>query len=303
MEKPLLKESEQSKHYTRLPHFSAIVDVERNHTFAVVASGYHLVPNKEAIELGKQCFRQVFSQASADDMELFNIISPKTRSYCHIDFLHRAHEVPVLGGDTWWPYLRLTNSYNRIRSLRFDLGFCRAICTNGMILGDKKIRSLRFPHTRERIGKADFTVEIGELKEFEDSFVKRMKKLKNCQVPQKKMLALVCKALAIAISPADVADAKKRERLLDFRNKVHKLTNQYVSDLGPNAYAALNVITDFASRPEAYFIQTTMIDSLQRRAGDWVSEFVETISAPRFDFAQYLGSGKQQDAIEMLLAI
>ena len=275
--------------YRAVPRFLATVDLERNHTFAVVSESYRLVANAEAVRLGRQCFRQVFRQETVEGMEVYNIIMPKTRSFCHIDFIHRGHTIEPWGGDKWGPYLRITNSYNRTKPLRFDLGFCRWICTNGMIFGRENI-ILRYYHSKDKIGLEDkFEINFGRLKDFEDRFVERMRNLKSYAVPRDHLLALVCKALGVKVEPADLHDRKKRKRLFDFRDRVVGLTQKYTSELGSNGYGILNIITDLASRPSLYISQESMVDPLQKRCGDWVSSFLRAVQYPKFDYLKYLG--------------
>ena len=45
------------------------------------------------------------------------------------------------------PFIRVTNSYNGLRALGFDIGFYRKICKNGMIVPDTVIR-FKFTHLR-----------------------------------------------------------------------------------------------------------------------------------------------------------
>lgn len=275
--------------YHQVPRFQAIVDVERNYTFSVVSERYRLVTNREALALGEQCFRQVFSTTTADGMAVFHITVPSTRSFCHVDFIHKDHTFEPFKGDKWWPYLRVTNSYNRTKPLRFDLGFCRAICTNGMIFGAEHI-VFRYYHTHDQIGvEGQFRVDATRLKELETRFIEQMHNLKRYYVPAEHMLALVCKALVIEIKPEDLQNPRKRERLVEFRDEIARLSKRYIDELGPNGYAALNVITDFASRPTLYISQEAMIDPLQKRCGDWTTEFLEAIQDPKFDVQQYLG--------------
>jgi hypothetical protein len=275
--------------YHEVPRFEAVVDAERNHTFAVVSERYRLVENREALNLGEHCFRQVFSAATADGMEVFNIILPATRSFCHVDFIHKDHSFEPWGGDRWWPYLRVTNSYNRTKPLRFDLGFCRAICTNGVIFGREHI-VFRYYHTHEQIAvEGKFRVDATRLKDLEVRFIEQVHNLKRYYVPPEHMLALACKVLQVEIKPADLRDPRKRKRLVEFRDDVERLTNKYFTELGPNGYAAFNVMTDFASRPMLYISQEAMIDPLQKRCGDWASNFIAAIQDPSFDFNKYLG--------------
>ena len=144
------------------------------HVRVVETLAYRLVKNGEALKLGEQCFRQVFSAPTADGMEIFNIIQPSTCSFCHVDFLHKGRTLEPWQGDRWWPYLRMTNSYNRTKPLRFDLGFCRGICTNGVIFGREQI-VFRYYHTREQIDvEGKFQVDATRLKKLETVFLEQM---------------------------------------------------------------------------------------------------------------------------------
>jgi len=60
-------------------------------------------------------------------------------------------------------------------------------------------------------------------------------------------------------------------------------------NLGENGYAALNVLTDFASRPVGFISQEGRIDSLQHRAGGWIEDFVEAMESRDFKYEDYLG--------------
>jgi hypothetical protein len=265
------------------------VDVERNYTFAVVSDQYRLVKNEEALKLGEQCFRQVFSSPTADGMEVFNIIQPSTRSFCHVDFLHKGRTLEPWQGDKWWPYLRMTNSYNRTKPLRFDLGFCRGICTNGVIFGREHI-VFRYYHTREQIDvEGKFQVDATRLRKLETVFLEQMHGLKRYFVPEEHMLALACKTFDIEVTEEDLGKPNRREQLLEFRSEIARLTAQYFKGLGPNGYAALNVLSDFATRPAAYISPAAMIDPLQKRCGDMTGIFLQAIQEPTFDFSKFLG--------------
>lgn len=59
-------------------------------------------------------------------------------------------------------------------------------------------------------------------------------------------------------------------------------------EFGDNAYAALNILADFATRPEGYISSENVIDSLQKKAGAWVEEFVNLASNKAFRIEGYL---------------
>lgn len=120
-----------------VPKHKAVVNTQTGRPLAVVGWKYHLVTNEEALWLGEQCFRQLFRGVDSTQMEVFNIIAPKSKVFCHIDIIRKGYEVNVWSKELWLPYLRVTNSYNGSRALRFDLGFCRELCRNGISLSER----------------------------------------------------------------------------------------------------------------------------------------------------------------------
>jgi hypothetical protein len=69
--------------------------------------------------------------------------APRTLSFAHIDLLNRTHvlnyyDTAVGKEDPFTPFLRVTNSFNGGRALRFDMGFMRNHCSNSVILTRKR---------------------------------------------------------------------------------------------------------------------------------------------------------------------
>lgn len=274
--------------FSKIPEFWAVTNVENEHVFSVVKPGYKLITNKEAIELGKKCFKSVFGSVNLDDMEIFHITYPKTKSFCHIDLTFKDSGFEPWAGDKWVPFLRVTNSYNRTKPLRFDFGFCRGICTNGIIFGEKSI-TYKYAHTRGDAGKAVFNTNIGELKKIEAIFTEKLHNLRRYHVPEKYMLPIVCRAFDIRAGKEDLEKPKRLLQLSAFKNHVDQLTKDYFSEMGQNGYAAVNVITDFATRPASYISPEVMVDRLQKQSGRWAEEFIREIKNDDFRFENYLG--------------
>jgi hypothetical protein len=143
---------DRSNDYRRLERHFAVMDLERGHAFAVVTDDYKLITNEKAYEMAAPTMKKVFRATEIEDLACFNITMPKSRSFCHIDLIHRRSDFAPWENDTWSAFLRITNSYNRTRRLRFELGFCRWICLNGMIFGAKSIE-FSYSHTRRGMSK------------------------------------------------------------------------------------------------------------------------------------------------------
>lgn len=273
--------------YRPVPGFKAIVAEDDGHVFSVVAKDYRLVTNEEALELGEVCFGEVFKVIRPEDLSVFNIIMPKTRSFCHVDFTHPETNFELFDKDQWFPYLRVTNSYNRMFALNFDLGFCRGICRNGVIFGRKNIE-FKFYHSKtSKDPVVKFKLRAGEFSVLEKQFIESLRNLKRFHVPPKLMWPLACKVFGF--NAPDSPTPRQKEIMEEKRVAISDLSDRYFPELGENGYAALNVLTDYASRPVGMVSVEGNIDGLQRKSGAWVTEFVDAIVARDFSFDRYLG--------------
>ncbi len=278
----------ESQDFKLVPDFRAVVAKDDGQVFSVVGKNYHLVTNEDALNLAGDCFSAIFDTIGIDEMELFNIIMPKTRSFCHVDFIHRDSEIELFSDDKWVPYIRVTNSYNRMFALKFDLGFCRWICKNGIIAGKSNIE-FKFLHTRgSKQPKAEFKLRRGEFQSLEIQFKESLINLNRFHVPPKLMWPLTCKVFAISIPKKPTE--KQAEHLKRVKEHIDTLSNRYFDELGHTAYAAMNVLSDYASRPTVSISPDASINGLQRKTGNWIDSFSSEIEKRGFDFNKYLGT-------------
>jgi len=285
-QKSLFKD-EAPADFVEIKRYKAVVALDNEHVFSVVAPDYKLITNEEATHLGFECFQQLFKVTSESDMEPYNLIMPQSRSFCHIDFVHKKRGLKLFGNDLWSPYLRITNSYNRMYALKFDLGFCRAICMNGVIFGKKNIE-FKFHHSRRATGpKITFNITAKDLVDLEKQFTESLHNLQLYLVPKRYMWPLVCKVFDISLP--EEQNRRQNEIFQQRAQHTASLTDSYFSQFGENGYAALNVLSDFASRPVGYISAAQRVNSLQRETGAWISGFVKAIEQKDFSFEKYLG--------------
>ena len=271
-----------------VPKFFAVVNENNKHIFSVVTKNYKLIPNEQAIELGKKCLQNIFESADINDLEIFNIIAPKTYSFCHVDIIHKDYNINIWAQEAWLPYLRVTNSYNKTRTLRFDLGFCRELCDNGVIF-ESETMSLQYNHTHNEVQSDNVIItNFHKLKKLEVQFIERMNNLQRFHVPPKYIPALLCKIFHLNIK-LDAEDEKDQNFRDHFYHTAFALTNTYFKEFGQNGYAALNVISDFASRPEIYMNPNLYINRYQKLTGNWINTFINEIKKSDFKFENYLG--------------
>jgi hypothetical protein len=278
--------------YRQLPNHVAVVDVKKNYPFAVVTNNYKLITNEEAYNQASIIMEHIFQNTKIDDMACLNIIMPRSRSFCHIDLIHESSNF-LFEKDKWTAFLRITNSYNRTRLLRYNLGFCRWICLNGMIFGQKSIE-FSYVHTHQQMGKIKrFAESIGDIRQLENQLIEKFHHLKRYYIPESEMLAILCRVFDIKATNDDLNKPNQLKRLQDFYSHATKTIKSYFSDMGPHGYAALNVISDYASYPKGVIAPESRVNSLQQKCGKWIDEFVNAIQDKNFSFDNYLADYRE----------
>jgi hypothetical protein len=128
---PLFKEPISTKNYL------AVVNQNNGNILSVVGSNYKLIPNKDALEMGKRLFALLYPTVKTDDLIPFKVIAPNSLASVHIDLIHKNVNFKVWEQEEWLPFLRVSNSNNRIRTLTFEIGFVRKLCSNGVLFNKK----------------------------------------------------------------------------------------------------------------------------------------------------------------------
>jgi hypothetical protein len=168
-----------------VPEKKALVNRNRNRVLGVVSRGYRLVSNQEALDLAYKCCCTVFPETLPGEWGVNAVDAPSTAGYCHIDLVHNsaaldfsavpANQRPEFFG----PFIRVTNSFNGLRALGFDIGFYRKVCKNGLIVPDTIIR-FKFTHMRRDIGETiHFEVAKERLAKFKTAFTDTLTGLRN----------------------------------------------------------------------------------------------------------------------------
>lgn len=277
-----------------VPNNKIVVNNKLGTPLGVVSKNYKLITNQKAIELGKKCAKELFGTVEADNIEIFKVDAPSTASYCHVDLVHKNYIMNLWDekkrSDVYVPYIRITNSYNTLRALRFDVGFCRKICFNGVIFESETIK-FTFSHVKHELpNDISFALERGKIKELFDKFVSYAKKLKAYPISKEDSSRLIFTLFGIKDESEIDFDSKKEDKdeydaLL---NEVEQKLNKYINEIGANGYSLFNVITDIASHPmkNRYFRRD--MNSMQRLAGNWINSFQKEIAKPNFAIDDYL---------------
>lgn len=117
-----------------IPSKKALIHQGTGNVLGVVGRDYRVVTNREAVNLAQEVCGKAFPGLSSVEWEAKRAAAPRTLSYAHIDLMHRTHVLNYMGSDVgqadpYTPFLRVTNSFNGARALRFDVGFMRKHCS------------------------------------------------------------------------------------------------------------------------------------------------------------------------------
>jgi hypothetical protein len=270
--------------------FKAIVGIlnDRSQTvFSVVSDGYQLVSNRDALEMGKRIHAKLFPYAQANSFEVFNVIAPASRSFCHIDIIDKNYTLNIWKGEVYVPFVRIHNSYNRSRSLQFDIGFCRQLCDNGMIFEQEAVK-LKFAHTKGAISLRGLdTINVEHLKKLEKDFVAKTTTSTKIDLPKRYFVPLAAKTLNRRFDIQETNQDKRTtvfKKMELFKGAILRYSDRYINNdkMGETAYAFYNVVTDFASNSGQ--LQASARNGLQTKCGLWINQVGELVAQSGFNW-------------------
>lgn len=282
-----------------VPEKKAIVNRANGRVLGIVRRGYRLVSNREVLEMAHKCCRAVFPETRPVEWRVTAVDAPMTGGHCFIDFTHNSAALdfsflPAADRpDEYGPFIRVTNSYNGLRALNFDIGYHRKVCTNGLILPGTII-SFRFSHLRREIRETiKFEVTREKLTGMRESFGEYLHVLREFDVSRPQFEPLVFAVLLLREPGNAKPDSKEAEAWAALRGHLKRMCDRYADELGENAYAAFNVITDFASHPPDNRCVYRDRHSFQRLAGEWLNQFNRECRKPDFDLGKHIDEIKK----------
>jgi hypothetical protein len=145
-----------------IPGKKALVNKLTGLVLGVVSRDCRVVTNQEAVKLAQEVCEKAFPGLSSVEWEAKRAAAPRTLSYAFIDLMHKTHvlnywDSEIKKDDPFTPFIRVTNSFNGARALRFDIGFMRKHCSNGVIF-EEEVATIKASHSKEAL--AQLKIEI-----------------------------------------------------------------------------------------------------------------------------------------------
>ncbi len=286
--KPVFLEN-QSKPISGYRAVTGKLENSQEAIFSIVSDNYQLISNQDAIELAKSIHARLFPNASSASFEIFNIIAPKTKGSCHIDIIDKNYTMNIWAQEVYIPFVRIQNSYNRTYPLKFQIGFCRKLCDNGVIF-EQNLVSISMIHTRKSIRNLNMSnIDVSHLKKFEADFINKTKKSVEIDLPRKYFLPLAAKVLNMNFDLTEKDEKKRKlteQKLNEFAFAIENYTDKYIRKelFGENAYSFFNVITDYASNET--HTQARTKHELQVKCGTWLNMVGGHVADTRFTWKE-----------------
>ncbi len=196
-------ETASGERRVRVPGRKAIVNSKSGCVLGIVSRDYRLVSNSEALEMATQCCQTVFPETKPVEWEVQAVDAPGTAGYCQIDLAHNSTALdfqlvaPDQRPEVFGPFISVTNSYNGLRALAFNIGFYRKICKNGMIWPESMIR-FSFAHNLRDLGEEiQFEVAHEKLTKVRSNFGNCLTPLRKCSVPRVQFVPMLCGVLHV----------------------------------------------------------------------------------------------------------
>ena len=281
-----------------IPGKKALLNRSTGHVLGVVSKDYRVVTNQEAIGYAHQVCDRAFPGVTAVEWQAMRAAAPLTLSYAFIDLMHRTHvmnyyDTEIKKEDPFTPFLRVTNSFNGARALRFDIGFMRKHCANGVIF-EEEVVTIKAAHSTEALEKLKFEITSRSLPTMWDEFSNYLGRVRKiAMTPGQSILALNAVLRPPQGKPED--SLARREGLKALSKDFSARLTSYQNELGPNAYAVFNTFTDIAARPPANRFFQKDRHTIEKRAGRWFKELANVSQQPTFDLNRWIPAWEPPD--------
>jgi len=274
----------------RLPHRKALVAGDTGEVIGVVGAGYKIFTNDQAVRLCHRFCLEAFPDTKAAEWHFVDGHGPATRSWAAMDIHHQSHAMNLMGNgnpsEIYTPFVRITNSYNGTRALRIDVGFLRKHCSNGVIF-EQEAATLVVPHTRQGILSLKVARPFDGMEKLRDTFRNTLAGIRGVSIDQEDARHLVRTVIGWPQLRDDAKDWEKNDQsALD--DDLDARLDGYFRELGGNAYAAFNTMTDIAARPPQSPRFRRDRPTLERRSGAWLRDFHTASNRPGFNIAAHL---------------
>ena len=169
----------------------------------------------------------------------------------------------------------MTNSFNGARALRFDIGFMRKHCSNGVIF-EEEVATIKASHSTEALAKLKIEITSRSLPQMWSDFSKFLTSVRSIGMDTDQSTLALNAVLRLAPAKADDKPVRK-DGLKVLSEDFSSRLEIYQKELGPNA----------ARPPESAYFQKDR-DTIEKRSGRWLKKLACAIQTTDFDLNRWI---------------
>ena len=227
---------------------------------------------KEVVVGGIHWTKRLFGAKSINDIYIKHLEFGRKKQWFNAQLVHTGSGV-IIDGERFNPYINIAYSYNTVTKVKFEIGFYRSACSNGMVSGFKELSKMDIKP--ENLFDIPFWLNPCLITLLTKRFEFQIRVLKNTSLKGVQIQNWI-------------------EKNVSKWNISRNMIFRYIDELGENAYSLLNILTDGASNFERDFERAEMnMDDInpnreqntsnserasrQRRIGQFLEALVEEI--------------------------
>lgn len=195
------------------------------HYFKEYKKDFFFRTYKEVIVAGLLWSKHLFGATSIEHIYIKELEIGKKKQWFNVQLVHTDNGV-IIDGEKFNPYINIAYSYDAVTKVKFEIGFYRYACENGLIYGFKELSKMEIK--TENLFDVPFWLNPCLVKLLTKKFEFQIKVLKNTSVKGEQIQNWI-------------------EKNVSKWNISKDLIFKYIEELGENAYALLNILSDRAS--------------------------------------------------------
>jgi hypothetical protein len=305
------KDPFNDSNFNYYPNRKVIINNQLQSGISIVYHDFTAIKHEDAFDLGVTIFEMMFGVTPQIHRELLN---ERTTDYsvdliseqCKIVFdnkgyryvgpqdLDRAdyadHEsimpnnqritldhIATNFHDEYFPFIRVSNYLREGNMFHIELGYYRYRCSNGMMMGRRTKMSFSSNYKRTSLGEIQ-QAAIDQFLHYKHEFLsmaERLWQLLSLRIPKAQIRMVAFDIFEKELLKKNIEQRKKLQLTLN------ELVEKYVTEIGENLNAALNVSTEFSKLLEGTRVSQSILQSL---ATQWMNR----VTKRKFDLDQYL---------------
>lgn len=172
--------------------------------------------------------KKLFGATSIRDLYLQHLEYGRKKQWFNAQIVHTGTGV-MIDGEKFNPYVNISYSYNAVTKIKFEIGFYRYACSNGLIRGGKELSKMEIKP--EHIFNVPFWINPCLVKYLTQQFDNQVRILKKTRLRGETIQSWI-------------------QRNVPRWNISRELMMRYQHEMGDTAWGLVNILTDAASNYE-----------------------------------------------------